>query len=56
LIEKRAEIRKKIADLVVKRDAYITEEKKKLATTRPADAFDEQVGKVVREQAERKAK
>jgi hypothetical protein len=56
LIEKRGEIRKKIADLVSKRDAYIADEKKKLAATRPADAFDEKVGQIVRDQAERKAK
>lgn len=52
--KERAELQKRIAELSKDRDAYIAEERKKLAKTGKADGFDEQVSKSLRTQAKKK--
>ena len=50
----RAELRKKLTDLIAKRDAYVEAEKKRVAGSGKRDAFDETVNETIRAQAARK--
>ncbi len=54
LTAERKELQTKIDELTNKRDAYIIDEKKKLAAAGKKEAFDEEVSKVITEQAARR--
>lgn len=56
LLADRKEINSRISELTKQRDDFIVEEKKKLAAAGKKEAFDEQVTKIITEQAARKAK
>ena len=53
-IAKRKELQQKLSELSKKRSVYIEAERKKLAASGKKDGFDEEVGKMIREQAAKK--
>jgi hypothetical protein len=52
--DERADVQKQIVELSKKREAYVQSEKKRLATERKGDAFDQKVAETLHAQATKK--